>query len=281
MIITRIIVGALAALLLLFALFFSEWTFYVLLACASFLAMFEIYAALTRAGFKPLSWTGFLFALLFVPAGYFTGMDGVVALYAMLGFAAMVHRLFHPECTISDIFASVFSLFYAGLPFAFLFFTFNLSPEGLAHTDPRGLGYTAVLTAVACSLASDIFAFFTGTILGRSKLSPDISPHKTIEGSVGGAIGSLVAAAALAFRVQGIWGLSIGWEHFLILGVLCTVTAQTGDLVASAIKRMAGIKDYGNIFPGHGGMLDRIDSILFTVPVVFFYFKFIILGLSR
>ncbi|MFZ5974520.1 MAG: phosphatidate cytidylyltransferase [Bacillota bacterium] len=270
MIITRVIVGVLAALLLLFSLFFSEWTFYLVLIGASFLSLWEIYAALKRAGFNPLRWTGLVFALLFVPLGYFAGMDGVIALYAMLGFAAMAHRLFHPECTLQDIFSSIFSLFYAGLPFIMIFFTVRLQPASY--------GFIAVLTAVACPLNSDVFAFFTGTVFGRAKLSPEISPNKTIEGSAGGVAGSIIAGLILWLWVQKIWGLSIGVEHFIILGILCSVTAQMGDLVASSIKRMAGIKDFGNIFPAHGGMLDRIDSILFTVPVAYVYYKYIIIG---
>lgn len=270
MIVTRVIVGILAALLLLFSLFFSKWTFYLVLAGASFLSLWEIYAALKRAGFNPLRWTGLVFSILFVPVGYFGGMDCVIALYAMLGFASMAHRLFHPECTLQDIFSSIFSLFYTGLPFIMIFFTVRLQPEAY--------GFIAVLTAVACPLNSDIFAFFTGTVLGRAKLSPEISPNKTIEGSAGGVVGSITAGIVLWLWVQKIWGLSIGVEHFIILGILCSVTAQMGDLIASSIKRMAGIKDFGNLLPGHGGMLDRIDSILFTVPVVFIYYKYIIMG---
>lgn len=270
MIVTRMIVGTISAVVLLLALFFSEWTFYAVLIAASFLALSELYAALQRTGFHPLRWTGLAFSALFVPAGYFGGLEAVIPLYAMLGFASLAHRLFHPECTLKDILSSIFSLFYIGIPFMLLLFTFRLQPEAC--------GLVAVLTAVVCPLSSDTFAFFAGTLLGRHKLSPEISPNKTMEGSAGGVIGSVLAGAALFLWVQRIWGLSIGLEHFLILGVLCSVTAQMGDLAASSVKRMAGIKDFGNLFPGHGGMLDRIDSILFTVPVVFVYYRFIILG---
>ena len=270
MIVTRLIVGVISALVLLFALFFSEWTFYAVLVAASFLSIWEMYAALQRVGYRPLRWTGLVFSVLIVPAGYFGGMEAVLALLAMLGFASMAHRLFHPECTLKDILSSVFTLFYIGIPFILIFFTFRLRPEAY--------GLLAVLTAIACSLNSDVFAFFAGTLFGRRKLSPEISPNKTVEGSAGGVIGSVLTGVVLCLWVQRIWGLSIGLEHFIVLGVLCSVTAQTGDLVASSVKRMAGIKDFGTLFPGHGGMLDRIDSILFTVPVVFVYYKYIILG---
>ena len=212
MIITRILVGVAAAFVLLFGLFFSKWTFSLLIAVASFISMWELTGALKRAGFNPLTWAGLLFSSAFIPASYFTGMEGVLALYAMLGFCAMAHRLFHPECTATDILATVFSLFYAGLPFVFVYFTFCLEPEGL--------GYTAILTGIACALSSDTFSFFIGTFWGRTKLLPQISPNKTVEGSVGGVVGSLVAALVLGLWVQTIWGLSIGLEHFIILGVL-------------------------------------------------------------
>lgn len=114
---------------------------------------------------------------------------------------------------------------------------------------------------------SDTAAYYSGRFFGKRKLCPEVSPKKTIEGSIGGIIGSILGVL--------IWGyfskrLSM-WLPLIAMGVLGSVVAQMGDLVASLIKRYVGIKDFGNLMPGHGGILDRFDSILFTAPIVYYY----------
>ncbi len=196
--ITRIIVAVIALTLLFAALFYSEWTFYLLLLGACYLAFWEIYNAFNRAGYKPLKWTGIVFAIFFVPVGYFTHIDGMVVLLAMLGFAGMANRVFDSNCKLNDLLSSVFSLFYVGIPFMFFLLTSRL--------EPLGMGYLAILTTLACPLMSDSFALFTGLAIGKRKLAPEISPNKTIEGSVGGVVGSVTAGVLLYCFVQGIWG---------------------------------------------------------------------------
>lgn len=116
------------------------------------------------------------------------------------------------------------------------------------------------------AFGTDVFAYFTGVFLGKHKLCPKISPKKTIEGSVGGIIGSAL--------LSGVFGYLFApeiWIHCVVIGLLGSVAAQAGDLTASAFKRKLGIKDYGNLIPGHGGVLDRFDSVLFTAPFVYYY----------
>jgi phosphatidate cytidylyltransferase len=115
---------------------------------------------------------------------------------------------------------------------------------------------------------SDTFAYYIGKSIGKHKLCPLVSPKKTIEGSIGGIIGSIVGVL--------IWGyinsnIDFHWYQLIVLAVCGSAIAQIGDLSASLIKRYIGIKDYGNIMPGHGGILDRFDSILFAAPVVYYY----------
>ncbi|MDR1271756.1 MAG: phosphatidate cytidylyltransferase [Clostridiales Family XIII bacterium] len=130
--------------------------------------------------------------------------------------------------------------------------------------------WIVVLAAFGC----DIFAYFTGMAIGRHKLCPGISPKKTVEGSIGGIVGSIAVCGVYGyFLIEG------GFVTSLVLGALCGVTAQFGDLTASVMKRSLGIKDWGTLIPGHGGILDRFDSVLFTAPTV--YYSLLIMGVNR
>lgn len=128
-----------------------------------------------------------------------------------------------------------------------------------------------VWVIVLGAFGTDIFAYFAGVFLGKHKLCPKISPKKTIEGSLGG-----VCGAVLLCGLFGVFFAPAYTVHCFILGGLCGVFSQFGDLTASIFKRKMGIKDYGNLIPGHGGILDRFDSVLFTAPLVFYYIQLVI-----
>jgi phosphatidate cytidylyltransferase len=130
----------------------------------------------------------------------------------------------------------------------------------------RGFRYNWVWLVVFSAFATDIFAYFTGRALGRRKLAPKLSPKKTVEGSAGGVAGSVVVCGLF-----GWFAMPEFFVHCVVLGFLGGVVSQLGDLTASAIKRRLGVKDYGALIPGHGGLLDRIDSMLFTAPLVYVY----------
>lgn len=119
---------------------------------------------------------------------------------------------------------------------------------------------------------TDTFAYIFGNLFGKNKLCPDLSPNKTIEGSLGGILGSIILTTIFSkyFKLGPMWKM-------ILLSIIASILAQFGDLTASKIKRITGIKDYGYIMPGHGGILDRFDSILFTAPVVYYYVKYFIL----
>lgn len=123
-----------------------------------------------------------------------------------------------------------------------------------------------VWTVILAAFGTDIFAYFSGYLFGKHKLCPKISPKKTIEGAIGGVLGSVLLCTLFGFLV---FGESI--IHFIVVGFLGSIIAQLGDLTASIFKRKMGIKDYGNLIPGHGGILDRFDSVLFTAPFVYYY----------
>lgn len=115
---------------------------------------------------------------------------------------------------------------------------------------------------------SDTMAYYIGKNFGKHKLSPLVSPKKTIEGSLGGVLGSIIGLLIWGYFNQKI---SFEWYQLILLGIFGSMISQIGDLSASLIKRYIGVKDYGNIMPGHGGILDRFDSILFVAPVVYYY----------
>lgn len=120
------------------------------------------------------------------------------------------------------------------------------------------------------AFGADSMAYFTGLAVGKHKLCPNISPKKTVEGSIGGIVGSVILCGVFGYFFTN------ALIHCIIIGTLGGVISQLGDLTASAFKRHMGIKDYGNLIPGHGGVLDRFDSVLFTAPMVYYYIMIIL-----
>ena len=118
---------------------------------------------------------------------------------------------------------------------------------------------------------TDTFAYFSGYFFGKHKLCPEISPKKTVEGSIGGSLWSVGIVLVYGLLVDKQFGVEINYIKLGVLGVLIAIVSQIGDLTASVIKRKYGVKDYGTIFPGHGGVLDRLDSIIATAPLVYVY----------
>lgn len=134
-------------------------------------------------------------------------------------------------------------------------------------------GNSLIWLVFIIAFACDTLAYYSGSYFGKHKLCPLVSPKKTVEGSVGGILGSVLAVV-----IWGVINKEIGfvWYQLILLGIIGGAISQLGDLSASLIKRYVGIKDYGNIMPGHGGILDRFDSILFTAPVVYYYIVFLL-----
>ncbi|MDR3270326.1 MAG: phosphatidate cytidylyltransferase [Peptococcaceae bacterium] len=175
-----------------------------------------------------------------------------------LWFAVAFGRLAlsYPHCQLRDALSNFFALLYTVvLPSHFLL---------LRQIPEYGMAWALLLLILIW--ATDSLAFLTGRLLGKHPLAPRISPHKTIEGCIGGLAGSILIGF-LGWR----W-LQIGsWPFFIGLGLLVGVSAQIGDLLESSLKRIAGVKDSGNLIPGHGGVLDRFDSLVFAVPLVYYY----------
>lgn len=158
------------------------------------------------------------------------------------------------ERKINDGFVTMVGIFYV------IFFSFHV-----VLIDQSGMYSILIWLVFITAFGTDICAYFTGMLMGKHKLCPDLSPKKTIEGAIGGVVGSII--------LSGVFSLIFCREYLilcLIIGVVGSVMAQLGDLSASLVKRKIKIKDYGNLIPGHGGILDRFDSVLFTAPTVYY-----------
>lgn len=161
---------------------------------------------------------------------------------------------------LEDAMATVTGIFYV------VYFSFHV-----VLVDSTGDSSILVWLIVFSAFGSDVFAYFTGMTIGRHKLCPKISPKKTIEGAVGGVFGSVLICGLF-----GYWFANQYFFHTLAIGAIGAVISQCGDLTASVFKRKMGIKDYGNLIPGHGGVLDRFDSVLFTAPAIYYYINLFI-----
>lgn len=138
-------------------------------------------------------------------------------------------------------------------------------------------GRELVILAVFTTFACDTSAFFVGRAWGRHHMAPTVSPHKTWEGAIGGFAGAIAAALALRFLLNlGSWSLPLTYVQAIAVGCLIGVGAQLGDLLESMLKRRAGVKDSGNLLPGHGGLLDRIDSLVFTGVIVYYFVLWVV-----
>jgi phosphatidate cytidylyltransferase len=137
----------------------------------------------------------------------------------------------------------------------------------------RGLddGRNWVFLAIFATFGSDSVAYFIGSAIGKHKLSPTISPKKTWEGAMGGVLGAVLVSLFFILPTPVQFSAHINWWQVIILGLLISIFGQLGDLVESLLKRNTGVKDSGNLFPGHGGMLDRMDSIVFAAVVVYYW----------
>ena len=122
---------------------------------------------------------------------------------------------------------------------------------------------------------TDTFAYFTGFFIGKHKLIPKVSPKKTIEGSIGGIVGAIVIVILYQYICSKILIIEPNYIKGTIIAIVCSIASQFGDLAASCIKREHDVKDFGNIMPGHGGVLDRFDSVIYISPIVFLILNYI------
>ncbi|MDU4959870.1 MAG: phosphatidate cytidylyltransferase [Sporomusaceae bacterium] len=164
---------------------------------------------------------------------------------------------------------SLFGVIYIGFSFLHLLLLRQLNGDATAT---MGVGTVYLWAAFLATWGSDTFAYFVGSLWGRRKLCPAISPRKSVEGFIGGVLGAVVAVLIFGYFTE------MPLMHRLMTGLIGGLVSPVGDLAESALKRFCGVKDSGSLLPGHGGVLDRFDSILFSVPAVYYYVQLIVLN---
>ncbi|OLA78672.1 MAG: hypothetical protein BHW55_00120 [Candidatus Melainabacteria bacterium 35_41] len=236
-----------------------------LLAVVIFFASKEYVKILEHKGFYPSLKIMLASEALLAIITYFDRTEYVALALTLCTFAAFLWVLFRGrQPYIANVSTTILGFVYCGYFPLHLQLLRDISSE--QYND--GLGFVVMMfTAI---LLTDVGCYYAGTRFGKHKLAPVISPNKTIEGSVGGAICAVTGALIVGYFIGVEWYLSV------IAGLICTVFAQIGDLCESLIKRDAGVKDSGNSLPGHGGFLDRTDSFVFTIPVMFYFCKYFI-----
>lgn len=189
-------------------------------------------------------------------------MIAVMALIVLL----MVYVFRFPKYHANQVMSTYFSFIYAPVLFSFVYLTRELE-----------YGVYFVWVIFISSWISDTCAYCVGMLFGKHKLAPVLSPKKSIEGSIGGIVGSAIVGALFGYFVaeRVITEQQVTWI-FALIGAIGSVVSQIGDLAASAIKRNYNIKDYGNLIPGHGGIMDRFDSVLVTAPMIYFLFTLLV-----
>lgn len=215
----------------------------------------EFYRACLKLHCKPVSWVGYLgTVVLFLPLVFTTESFPIILRVSLTFILLLVIWVFkHPDVSLHDVTITWFGFMYVPL---MLLHIALIDGSQVAH---------AVWLVFIISWACDTGAYLVGISLGKHKLCPAISPKKTVEGAAGGIIGSIIGCIVFGYLLY-----PSKIVFLIILGVIGAVVSQVGDLAASLVKRTTGLKDFGSLFPGHGGILDRFDSILFTAPIVYF-----------
>lgn len=261
---TRLMSGILLVLAALLTIISGGYVLFVTLLCISVIGMQELYKAMGVHTERPgiLELAGYLGAVLYYGAMILDfERYGTMAILFALVLIMFVYVFTYPKFKADQIMAAFFGIVYVAVMLSFVFLTRNL-PNG------KFLVWLIFL----CSWGCDTCAYCVGMLIGKHKMAPVLSPKKSIEGAVGGVVGAALLGVVYGAATQG---------PMLEYAVICAVGAlisMVGDLAASAIKRNQGIKDYGKLIPGHGGILDRFDSVIFTAPVIYYLAK-IMLGI--
>lgn len=216
----------------------------------------EFCNAMESSGFKASRTIGYgaLTVLVLIDNMFSFNPEYILYWVVFLLFASLLYGFDIENRKLEDIFGTFFGSIYVFLLFYFLIL--------IGCSDNSIYIWTVFLTA----FGTDIMAYFVGYAIGKHKLCPNLSPKKTIEGAIGGVAGSVVFNLIFSLIVLEEFPL---W--LILFSVIGSVVSQFGDLSASLIKRKLGIKDYGNLIPGHGGILDRFDSVLFVAPVLYIF----------
>lgn len=264
-ILVRIVTGLGMAVLALVCLSAGRDVTMVLATAIVGVCTFELFQALHARGFRPATVIAILGSLTIVPLAYNRGEFAYVFVLPLVMVFTLLWFVFEVVHTrpMVNVAVTVGGFVYVGVIGGF---------AGLLLTYQNGVGL--IIGVAIPVIAYDVFGYFVGSQLGKTRLAPAISPNKTVEGLIGGMTGSIIAAVLIVKQIHP-WG-NLG--DALALGITIAFMAPLGDLAESMLKRDLGIKDFGAILPGHGGVLDRFDALLFCMPAVYFLARALKIG---
>jgi phosphatidate cytidylyltransferase len=260
-----------------------ELAFYGLISAFGLIALWEFYGMLDHRGLPNFKITAMICGVVMLSGSfyYFSKMGparsydfetAVLLFFLLTVFARQMFARLRNDEPLQTMAYTIFGLLYVLWLFNFMTKIVYLMPRSSAGTVT---GQYYVLYLIAITKFSDMGAYLTGSTIGRHQMIPHISPKKTWEGFCGALAFSLLASLALFKLMPGHLSV-LNWTHATVLGLLLGFAAVIGDLAESIIKRSTGVKDSGSVFPGIGGALDLIDSLLFTAPLLFFYLRLVI-----
>ncbi len=261
----RIVTAVLMIIGLTALMILGGWYFAVGALIAITLCVYEELRAIRHRGYHPVAWVSYASLAISVPLMMYFSSVVIIPMVTIVAFVVLLSIMRRAEPTLSDVAMSLLPVLTLVLPGMCLF--------GILDTPLRRMQAMLLTMVFAIAVGGDTFALFTGTLIGGKKLCPNISPHKTVAGAIGGLLGSIL----MAWLVGVIFAELLPTQAFppmwanIVVGAVGGVAAQMGDLFASMVKRHCGVKDFGTLFPGHGGMLDRMDSILFSAIIVYSY----------
>jgi phosphatidate cytidylyltransferase len=274
----RILTAVVALPILLFTVWSQNPYFFVALTSAAIVvALVEFYSLAIKAGYKPQAVAGYAAALVVIASFVFDEPALTVAALAGLVIWSLGAAIFLPDdlkTALASVSATVFGVIYLALLAACLVGV-RMIPDSATKTLVPHFASKMLTMFFAIVMMTDTGAYYTGRTFGRHKLAPRVSPGKTIEGAIGG----LVTAVVAGFLCRLTFFPEIPTVHALAMGAALGVIGQFGDLAESLLKRGSGVKDSGTLLPGHGGMLDRVDSLLFCAPVLYYYSRLFVSSL--
>jgi phosphatidate cytidylyltransferase len=275
---TRTAVAAVGIPIAVAAMYLGGWVLAALLALCAVLAARELFLMAEKKPARPLHWVGLAGAAGLVALAAIDpsrGIDtplldaGLVVVIVAALTASIWQRGVAGEPLLS-VAVTVFGAVYPAL------LMFALFLRHLPEVDSALHGTAILLFPVVLTWLSDTFAYFAGRMWGKRKLIPKVSPGKTVAGAVGAIVGTPLAAVGYSILLRRFPTLQMGVAEALVFGVLVSVAAQLGDLAESLLKRDVGVKDSGRLLPGHGGALDRFDSLFFTLPLGYAFFVLVV-----
>lgn len=268
---TKMLTGLVLGTVTMACMMLGGWYLFVMLFTVIAIASREYVKILEHKGFYPSLKIIIASEVVFALIMFFNKVEYIAIALFLCSLAAFLWVLFRGrQPYIANVATTILGFVYCG------FFPFHLLllRDMSSAQFHDGFGFIVMMfTAILCT---DVGCYYAGTKFGRHKLAPVISPNKTIEGSIGGIICAMTGALITGAVINYGFNIELHWYIALLAGLISTIFAQIGDLCESLIKRDAGVKDSGHSLPGHGGFLDRTDSFIMTIPVMYYFCKYFV-----